>query len=92
MSTREVYAGHGHEAAMGYRFRARIEHRIKRGKDQWRWVGEYKHVSWRDSGPGITGWDRGRWTRDRVKAESSANCWLDAKAYDPAAGSEYVSE
>lgn len=81
---REVGAGHGHDRAMGYRYRARIEHRVRRGHDQWRWVGEYHHMAWQDLGI----FDRGRWRRSREEAEREANVWLDGKEYAPAG--EYV--
>lgn len=72
----------GRGAAMGYSFRARLEHRLKRGRDQWRYVGEYRHVIWADSGPGMQA-THSRWQRDRVAVVEAANHWLDAKEYDP---------
>jgi hypothetical protein len=52
---REVYAGHGFDRAMGYKFRCRIESRTTKkwfglGDEvkQYRYVLEQYHMSWKD--------------------------------------------
>lgn len=76
---------------MGYRFRARIEHRVKRDfrgeRNEWRWVGEYHHMAWADEGPGMSA-THGRWTYSREDAQREANAWLDSMAAVP--DGEYV--
>lgn len=66
---------------MRYRYRAGIEWRVRRGRSQWRAVGEYQHVTWRLSGPGLPDGFRSRWFRDRDRAVAAANAWLTAREY-----------
>lgn len=78
---REVYGGG--DNPHGWRWRARIEQRVKRGRDQWRFVGEQHYISWRDNGPGFDGGRHSRWRYDRERVIAEANDWLDQKEYDP---------
>lgn len=74
---RVVHAGHGLDAAMRYRFRARVEACSRFGKPRFRAIGEYQHIAWRDEG-----WKGPkRLTRDDAAAD--ANRWLDAKESHP---------
>jgi len=84
---REVSGG----PPMYFRFRAGIEHRVKRGRPQWRFVGEYKHVSWRLDGPGMPSRKTSRWFKSRARAVAEANAWLDAREYR-APSLDYVGE
>lgn len=79
---REVYAGHGHEAAMMYLFRARVDACSSFGRPRFRAIGEYKHMDWRDEG-----W-KGPKRETREEAAADANRWLDGKARSPEDWSE----
>jgi hypothetical protein len=74
---REVYAGHGREASMRYRFRARVEACTSFGRPRFRAIGELKHIAWRDEG-----W-KGPKRETREAAPSDANRWLDEKEAQP---------
>lgn len=56
-------------------FRARVEHRTKRGKDQWRFVVEREYVHRR-----ACKWSR--WRGDLTKTVALANRWLDCHDED----------
>jgi len=81
---REVYAGYGNDAAMGYKFRARIvERKFRKG---WPWkrytVTKYMYIIDRH----FMSWEfecRGQWTEDKQEAVDAANRWLDRKSAGP---------
>lgn len=87
--TREVTAGHGQFQAMGFKFRARIERRIRRtwfgfGAEiaEFRYVQEKHHMSWED-----VAW--GPWTTE-TEAHLTACKILDAIEAKPQG--KYVTE
>lgn len=74
---RIAYPARGHSAAMGYKYRARIESKIRRCGFLWtnkrkfyRYVIERHHMSWDDC---MCGW----WTQNRGIAEAEGSRWLD---------------
>lgn len=87
--TREVEAGHGRFKAMGFKWRARIETRVRRtwfgfGHEvsEWRYVLEKHHMSWEDV-------EWGPWTTE-TEATAAASARLDAIAAKPQG--KYVTE
>jgi hypothetical protein len=81
-SAREVYAGHGDDRAMGYRFRCRIESRVVRtwfgfGPEvtQYRYVLERYFMAWNDR-------EWGAWSSEPV-AHKQANDKLDEISWSP---------
>lgn len=79
---KEVYPGHGHRKAMGYKYRCRIESRKKRtwlglGPEvtQYRYVIEEKFISWSD--------DEWGWWCGLQEAQDQAERRLSEIAWSP---------
>lgn len=92
---REVYAGHGQDRAMGYKYRARICTKVVGGHKRWIFFGpnteqriqysyviERRFISWSDY------WHSKRWFDTKEEAKEAANKWLDKKSSCPKG--EYV--
>ena len=69
---RKVYARHGTNAAMGYKYRARIEKR----NHQYKYVLERYFMAWKDD-------YTSKWYTDEPAAVTAANEHLDAKGSIP---------
>lgn len=90
MSNRIVYASHGHDKLMGYKFQARIEEKSGRYGFLWmskgtvyRYVIERYFMAWVDS-------HHGYWTPDKEFAIKCANDQLDRIESPIKHKSEYI--
>lgn len=76
---------------MGYRYRAGIQARNRRGREQFRFVGEYHFIYWKLSGPGLLFGKHSRWFDSRDEAVARANRWLDSREWK-SPNLDYVGE
>jgi len=81
LNQRIAYPVHGTNAAMLYKFRARIETRTKKPLfrneiTEYRYVIEQYHMSWND-------YNKGRWNTDKEIVLKKANEELDAFEVEP---------